>query len=145
MPEETIIDPGLSQLREQTKNVMIPILIKAFQLKSEAGRLTEPPSRLTSMEPKSSLEEVIFQLSSLDNDLKLQQLWIESSRHQIEKILSEIRQEPLAPLSGQIKTNPTPLPSIQKSFQNTFFAAKSPSTKSSFSLRSWWKKIIGTP
>lgn len=145
MSEETIIDPGLSQLREQTKNVMIPILIKAFQLKSEAGRLTEPPSRLTSIEPKSSLEEVIAQLSSLDKDLKLQQLWIESSRHQIEKILSEINQEPPAPLTGQIKANPTPLPAIQKSFQNTFSTTKSSSIKSSFSLRSWLKKLTGTP
>ena len=142
MSDENITDPGLLQLREQTKNVMIPILIKAFQLKSEAGSLTEPPSRLTSIEPKSSLEDVILQLSSLDKDLKLQQLWIESSRHQIEKILTEIAQEPAMPLAGQIKTNPIPLPSIQKSFQNTFPPVSS-QIKFPFSFKSWWKKILG--
>lgn len=120
MSEETIIDPGLSQLREQTKNVMVPILIKAFQLKSEAGQLAEPPSRLYSVKPTGSLKEVISQLTSLEEDLKLQQLWIESSRHQIGKILTEIQQD-----------------SSEKE------PVKKSSTKKPFSLKSWWKKILG--
>ncbi|MES2200178.1 MAG: hypothetical protein V4489_08435 [Chlamydiota bacterium] len=120
MSEETIIDPGLSQLREQTKNVMVPILIKAFQLKSEAGQLTEPPSRLYSVKSKGSLKEVISQLTSLEEDLKLQQLWIESSRHQIGKILTEFQEESLP----------------EKNTQN-------PSIKTTFSLKPWWKKILG--
>lgn len=145
MSEETIVDPGLSQLREQTKNVMIPILIKAFQLRSEAGRLAEPPSRLTASHPKISLEEVLSQLSSLDKDLKLQQLWIESSRQQIEKILTEIGQEPQAsPLLGQIKPNGAAHPAAEKSFQNVFSSVPPPSRKSSFSIGSWWKKILGS-
>lgn len=120
MSEETTIDPGLSQLREQTKNVMVPILAKAFQLKSEAGQLREPPSRLYSVKTKGSLKEVISQLTSLEEDLKLQQLWIESSRHQIGKILTEIQEEPLSKET-----------------------AKNPSSKTKFSLLSWWKKILG--
>ena len=120
MSEETIIDPGLSELREQTKNVMVPILIKAFQLKSEAGELAEPPSRLYSIKPKGSLKEVISQLTSLEEDLKLQQLWIESSRHQIGKILTEIQEDPK--------------PQQDK---------KKSSLKPKFSLKSWWKKKLG--
>ena len=144
MSEETIVDPGLSQLHEQTKNVMIPILIKAFQLKSEAGRLTEPPSRLTASHPKTSLEEVISQLSSLDKDLKLQQLWIESSRRQIEKILTEIKEEPqTSPLLGQLKPNGAAHPAAEKSFQNVFSSVPPSSIKSHFSIRSLWKKFSG--
>ncbi len=120
MSEETIIDPGLSQLREQTKNVMVPILIKAFQLKSEAGQLNEPPSRLYSVKPTSSLKEVISQLTSLEEDLKLQQLWIESSRHQIGKILTEIQED-----------------------SSTEEPIKNSSIKKPFPLKSWWRKIFG--
>ena len=120
MSEETIINPELSQLREQTKSVMVPILIKAFQLKSEAGELAEPPTRLYSVKTKGSIKDVISELTSLEEDLKLQQLWIESSRLQIGKILTEIQEEPDS--NQDIKkpsTNPTP------------------------KNKPWWKKILG--
>ncbi len=144
MSEETVVDPGLSQLRDQTKNIMIPLLIKVFQLKSEATRLVDPPSRLCREEPKRSVQEVIAELTSLDKDLKLQQLWIESSRKQIEKILCEIHQDPLPSLASQIKANTPPHPAAQKSFRDTFAQKKAPSLKHSFSLRSLWKKLTGT-
>jgi hypothetical protein len=120
MSEETIINPDLSQLREQTKNVMVPILIKAFQLKSEAGQLAEPPTRLYSVKTKGSIKDVISELTSLEEDLKLQQLWIESSRLQIGKILTEIQEEP----------------DSEKDIKKTSITPPSP-------LKSWWKKILG--
>lgn len=144
MSEEIITDPGLSQLREQTKNIMIPLLIKVFQLKSEAQSLTAPPSRLYSSAPKGSLDEVVLQLTSLEKDLKLQQNWIESSRSQIEKILAEIKEQPTGSLNGQIKTSSTTGPKVQKPFQHAFSFQKDPSKKNSFSLQSLWKKILGT-
>jgi len=137
--EEIVTTSGLSALREQTKSVMIPILIKAFELGSEAKQLADPPSRLHSTLTRRKPEEIEAELKALDNDLRLQEIWIASSRKQVEKILTEIRSQPGPPFTSQLKTNPSAHPGVQKSFENTFFAKK---TKPPVS-KSWWKKLLG--
>lgn len=128
-------DPSLLQLREQTKNAMIPLLIRAFQLRLEAQQLGAPPSRLQPAKPKGSLEAVSKQLLQLSEDLQLQQIWIQSCQSQIQKIRKEIEeQQPISPLKSHIDTNSAVHPTIQKSFQK----ALSPS-------RSWWQKFLRIP
>jgi hypothetical protein len=143
MSKENITDPGLSQLHELTKNVMIPLLIRAFQLRSEAVQLQEPPSRLYALQNNRSLSEIISQLSSLEKDLKLQQVWIESSRAQVAKILLEIEAGKNSSSLGQIKISPATHPAIQKSFQNVFSSLCSSPKDRPFSWRTLWKKIFG--
>lgn len=143
MNKETIADPGLSQLHDQTKNVMIPLLIKAFQLRSEASQLQDPPSRLRSIQTNRTLSEIISQLSTLDKDLELQQIWIESSRAQIKKILTEIETRKNSSPMPQLKVSPSTHPAIQKSFQNVFPSLCSPPKDRLFWLRSLWKKFFG--
>lgn len=144
MSKETIADPGLSQLHEQTKNVMIPLLIKAFQLRSEAAQLQDPPSRLRALQTNRTLSDIISQLSALDKDLKIQQIWIETSRAQIEKILTEIEERKSSSPMPQLQVSPSTHPAIQKSFQNVFPSLCSPKKDRHFSLRSLWKKFFGT-
>src|ERR1700722_14549625 len=45
-PEPAVAEFGLSNLREQLKSVMIPLLIKIFVLKGEAIQARNPPTRL---------------------------------------------------------------------------------------------------
>ena len=82
-------DSSLNQLQGQIKNVMIPLLIKIFQLRLEVQQTNSPPSRLQNAKPKASLEELIEQLSQLNQDLKLLQNWNQSCQMQIEKVLQE--------------------------------------------------------
>ena len=135
-PEDTINDPGILQLREQTKNVMIPLLIKVFQMRLEAQQLSAPPSRLTVTKSNSSLEDLAKKLTTLNEDLKKQELWIQSSRVQIEKVLSELK-EPTHSLEAHIKTvseNPAIGNSFRKAIQKS--EAKSSSTFS------WLKELL---
>ena len=44
-----INDPSLNQLRDQIKKVMIPLLIKTFQLKLELNQSLSLPSRLQNL------------------------------------------------------------------------------------------------
>ena len=129
---ENLADPSLLQLREHTKNTMIPLLIRAFQLRMEAQQLNAPPSRLQPSKPKGSLPDVVRQLTQLDEDLQLQQIWIQSCQRQIQKIRKEIEeQQPLSPLKTHVEPNPSAHPAIQKSFQ-----------KALSSSRSWWQKFL---
>ena len=143
MSKENLTDRGLIQLREHTKNVMLPLLIKAFQLRSEAEKLQDAPSRLYGVQPKRSISEITNQLIELEKDLKLQQIWIESSRSQIEKILIEIEKQKETPAIPKLKVSPTTHPGIQKSFQNVFSSLCSSPKGRRFSLRSLWKKFFG--
>lgn len=88
-PADKTPDIGLSQLREQTKNVMIPLLIRIFQAKLELQYHKSPPSRLSSCQPHVSWKELVQTLQHLDQTLEQQMLWIESSRKQLAKILQE--------------------------------------------------------
>ncbi len=81
-------DPNLSQLRGQIKKVMIPLLIKIFELKLAAQQAKMPPSRLQKKQEESS-EEILSQFKSLQEDLSLLQVWCASCQKQLEKALRE--------------------------------------------------------
>ena len=92
-------DPGLAILREQVKNIMIPLLIKVFHIKLQVQQASSPPSRLQAREPEEKVKELIFQLDKLDEDLKLMISWCQSCRKQVNKVLSEADAELKVPSS----------------------------------------------
>ena len=81
-------DANLSQLREQVKKVMIPLLIKIFELKLAAQQAKSPSSRLNKQSQESP-KEIREQLLNLEEDIKLLHLWCQSCQKQIEKALNE--------------------------------------------------------
>jgi hypothetical protein len=109
-------DSGLKTLREQVKNVMIPLLINIFQMKLRAQEMSRPPSRLQSKEPKIKMDELRSQLTLLDDDLKMTMGWLESARHQISKVMDEMDSE--QPPHRLIRSGFSSSPSIQKSFSD---------------------------
>ncbi len=152
-----INDPSLIQLRDQIKKVMIPLLIKTFQFKSELSQALSFPSRLQSQKHQRSPEEIIEQLKTLDNDLKVLFLWCQSCRSQIQKALIAPGEEQKNMVSSIATSNPA----VSKSFsdavsaQATFFQQQH-----SFELKeeikqddhsattlpvqkSWWEKLLG--
>lgn len=135
-------DQGLSLLREQTKNVMIPLLIKVFQIRLEGQQIAEPPSRLFSSKPKASLNELLEQLTHLDEDLKLQYLWIESTRTQIDKITAELKQIHPISLANHVKKEGMADPAIQKSFQDVISKKNGNTHPPSNKKQSWFQKIL---
>jgi hypothetical protein len=80
-------DLSLNQLRDHIKRVMIPLLIKSFQLKLELSQAISLPSRLQVSRLKHSSEEIIEQLKQMDKDLQVLLLWGQSCRNQIQKAL----------------------------------------------------------
>ena len=86
-------------LREQVKNIMIPLLIKVFHIKLQVQQASSPPSRLQAREPEEKVKELIFQLDKLDEDLKLMISWCQSCRNQVNKVLSEADAELKVPSS----------------------------------------------
>lgn len=109
-----ISDPGLAMLREQVKNIMIPLLIKVFHIKLEAQQASSPPSRLQSKQPENKVQELVLQLEKLDEDLKLMIGWCQSCRNQVGKVLAEVNTElkPPSPIHSPMETNPA----VHKSF-----------------------------
>jgi len=107
-------DPGLAMLREQVKNIMIPLLIKVFHIKLQVQQASSPPSRLQAREPEEKVKELIFQLDKLDEDLKLMISWCQSCRNQVNKVLSEADEELKvpSPIHSGFETNPA----VHKSF-----------------------------
>jgi hypothetical protein len=138
-PTEVPKDNGLQQLQGQIKNVMIPLLIKIFQLRLEVQQATSPPSRLQNAQPKASLEELIEQLSELSQDLKILQSWNQSCQMHIEKILQENRDGIPSSFSSTVKTDQRIHPAVQKSFQGAILSKKG----RHFTLRSssFWKRL----
>lgn len=149
-------DPSLSQLRDQIKKVMIPLLIKTFQYKLELSQSLSLPSRLQSQKNQRSPEEIIDHLKTLDNDLKVLLLWCQSCRSQIQKALSSPDEEQKKALSTSI-----PAPgntAVSKSFseavsaQSSFFQQQTGQEKEknassdeseTASSKTWWEKFIG--
>jgi hypothetical protein len=130
--EENLADPGLQQLRNQTKNTMIPLLIRIFQLRLEAQQLAAPPSRLSSSSAKGSVQDIVSQLVRLDKDLQLQQVWLQSCLAQVQKVREEVEKQSLGTcLKKPIRTNSPMHPRIQKSFQIALLP-----------MRSWWQKFL---
>jgi len=156
-----IHDLGLSGIRDQIKNVMIPLLIKVFQLKLEIGQSHSLPSRLTHSKAKESLAESEAHLKRLDEDLKLLSLWCQSSRNQISKALSPPEENSKASLkqskSGEGSTNPAVTKSfsdavssqshkikkqLEESEKPTRSAATESPVKSASSILSWLRKTF---
>lgn len=134
-PSEPLKDPGLSQLQGQIKNVMIPLLIKIFQLRLEVQQTTSPPCRLQSSKPKMTLEELISQLNRLDEDLKLLHIWNQSCQKQIEKVLREAKEGTLPSLGNSVQKDYKMNPAVQKSFQGALLCRKDLQSPS-------WKKYM---
>jgi hypothetical protein len=151
----TLVDPTLSQLRDQIKKVMIPLLIKTFQFKLELSQSLSLPSRLNTKKNQRSPDEIIEHLKILDSDLKILLLWCQSCRSQIQKALNASDEDLKTPV-----TTPTPPANtaISKSFseavsaQSSFFKhsptpEKEPelfTTMTEPSLpKPWWKKLLG--
>jgi len=148
-------DPSLNQLRDQIKKVMIPLLIKTFQLKLELSQTLSLPSRLQSLKDQRSSEEVLEQLRTLDNDLKVLLLWCQSSRSQIQKALKTPEEEQ----KNTVATSSSAAhPGVSKSFSeavsahSSFFQKKQAidkgedlSSEGSDALpqKKWWEKILG--
>ncbi len=111
-----IHEPALNQLRDQIKKVMIPLLIKTFQLKLELSQSISLPSRLQKNKSQQSLDEITEQLNQLDKDLNVLMLWCQSSRGQIAKALTPEEEEPKSSIASptQEPSNPT----VLKSFSN---------------------------
>lgn len=97
-------EPTLSQLRGQIKKVMIPLLIKIFELKLSAQQAKSPPSRLHRTRPES-LEDVSHQLEALKSDLNVLHLWCASCEKQIERALKEIEHFSASPQSVRVSTS----------------------------------------
>ncbi len=150
-----ISDPGLAMLREQVKNIMIPLLIRVFHIKLEVQQASSPPSRFYSKQPEEKVQELIDQLHKLDQDLQMMIGWCQSCRSQVQKVTTEVDQE-LKPRS-QIHSVVSSNPSVQKSYteaisshQDTCNQTRTlPSTTeddsapSSLSHKpSWWDKIL---
>ncbi|MBS3903395.1 MAG: hypothetical protein KGZ30_03435 [Anaplasmataceae bacterium] len=91
-PPRAFSDADLSQLREQIKRIMIPKLIRVFELKLAAQQAVTPPSRLTSHRPDSGkLLEIQEELSKLSEDLKLLRLWVDSCQNQVSKAMDQVQ------------------------------------------------------
>ena len=148
-------DPSLSQLRDQIKKVMIPLLIKTFQLKLELSQSLSLPSRLHSSKNQRSLEEVQDQLKTLDGDLKVLLLWCQSCQTQIQKALKLPEEEQKNTVAA---ASSTAHPSVSKSFseavsaQSSFFKqnqgaekedAMFPEDADAYRRKKWWEKILG--
>lgn len=145
----SISDPSLNTIRDQIKKVMIPMLIKIFQLKLELSQSISLPSRL---QPKSkeSPENISSQLKNLDEDLKLLSLWCESSRNQIAKALKVSEEEQKS--TTQAIADSSAHPAVSKSFsdalssQTTLFRDLPPlppeKPVEKKTKKTWWQKIF---
>jgi hypothetical protein len=145
-------EPSLSQLRDQIKKIMIPLLIRTFQFKLELSQSLSLPSRLQNQRDTRSPEEILEQLKTLDNDLKVLFLWCQSCRNQIHRALA-------VPEEEQKNTDATLFapahPAVAKSFneavsaQDSFFQQQAAQEKEKDSLaasspqKTWWDKLLG--
>lgn len=119
----SIEDLSLNQLRDHIKKVMIPLLIKSFQLKLELSQAISLPSRLQPIKQQQSSEEIIGQLKHLDKDLQVLMLWCQSCRNQIQKAIVLPEEEVkavLTPGSSSISN-----PAVSKSFSHAVCAQSS--------------------
>jgi len=90
-------EPTLSQLEQQIKSVMIPLLMDIFALKEEAQQSKSPPTRL-SIPPRRSEQEVRDRLTGLEKDLERAALWIQTCLTQVKKTRDEgNNSKPVAP------------------------------------------------
>lgn len=84
-------DADLTQLRQQIKKIMIPKLIRVFELKLAAQQASMPHSRLLGNRPdETKLDEILAELSSLKDDVNLLQLWCDNCQKQVNKAIEEV-------------------------------------------------------
>ncbi len=121
----SIQEPALNQLRDQIKNVMLPLLIKTFQRKLESS---------FSSQQERPIDEAQEQLKILDQDLKNLLLWCQNCRGQIHKALS---------LSEQQKTlAATASAEAPSSIYKSFADALARQHLREFASKAWWKKFF---
>lgn len=146
----TIQDPSLKQLRDQIKKVMIPLLIRTFQLKLEMSQALSLPSRLQSNKREVASEEITSQLKQLSQDLNLLISWCQSCHRQIEKALYPSEEEQKTAITPPLENIPNP--AIARSFSNALPNCPSPSPSSwerlepppptqnlSIPAKKWWR------
>ena len=143
----TLKEPALSQLRDQIKKVMIPLLIKTFQLKLELSQALSLPSRLQSQKNQRSPDQITQQLKTLDADLKVLLLWCQSCRSQIHKALAVPEEEQKSTIAA---SSSEANPAVAKSFneavssQTSFFQQQASQDKGATPPpKNWWKKWLG--
>lgn len=78
----TMQDSSLNQLREQIKNVMLPLLLKVFQLKIHLSKEIMLGTK------ESDGESIIHKLKLLDKDLKTLMMWCQACIKQIQEALN---------------------------------------------------------
>lgn len=84
-------DADLKDLREQIKRIIIPKLIRVFELKLAAQQIASPPSRLTApRQSTTKFAEIRSELVKLSEDLQLLQIWCESCQKQIARASEEV-------------------------------------------------------
>jgi hypothetical protein len=135
----SISDPSLSQLREQIKNAMIPLLIKVFHLRLEVQQASSPPSRLHHKTTKAPIDDLVVQLQKLDEDLKLLQLWSQSCRNQVHKVLQEAQEDLTQSPPNQFHSKSQTHPGMQKSFAEAV-SSQQESAKQAKSLQAYSKE-----
>lgn len=90
-PVRTFSDADLSLLREQIKRIMIPKLIRVFELKLAAQQASMPPSRLMGNRPDlGKLQEIQNELDTLKNDIQLLLAWSENCLKQVDRAIEEV-------------------------------------------------------
>lgn len=151
-----IDDLSMNQLRDHIKKVMIPLLIKSFQLKLELSQAISLPSRLQPLKQKHSSEEIISQLKQLDKDLQVLLLWCQSCRNQIQKAI-DLPEEEMKSVSASSPPSPSSNPAVSKSFSEAVTAhsthfkgapIKEPSSEEkapemkAMKKKRWWNKIF---
>ncbi len=81
----TMQDSSLTQLREQIKNVMLPLLLKVFQLKIHINKEIMLDA-LPIIE--SDGESIVHKLKLLDKDIKTLMMWCQACIKQIQEALN---------------------------------------------------------
>ncbi|PWU16315.1 MAG: hypothetical protein C5B45_00655 [Chlamydiae bacterium] len=78
-------DSSLTQLREQIKNVMLPLLLKIFQLKIHTNKEIMFDALPIA---ESDGESIIHKLKLLDKDIKTLMMWCQACIKQIQEALN---------------------------------------------------------
>jgi hypothetical protein len=131
----------LSLLRDNIKNVMIPLLIKVFEMKLAAQQTKMPPSRLQKNPAPDSLAKIREQLEQLLQNVNLLSLWCESAQKQIIKAIKETEETAPSSFHQMAPSFPSIHPAIEKSFSETF-GLKEREEKVEEKKKNWFKKIF---
>jgi hypothetical protein len=121
-------EPSLASLREQVKNVMIPLLIRIFHLKIEAQHSLALPSRLTVRGKEKDSQEILKELQKIDEDLKVMITWCQSTRGQLLKAIKELSESNKSTPPMQTAASPS-TSFAQKSFIEAIIHGNDPFQK----------------